>query len=95
MPFEKIGHIKCKYRCKECKLDEFIFVRPRKEEEEIKSWVGEVATQAGYSHTILSPKCPQRHLDILFPITKKGIGFEGEPLSDEEMADVQKQLEKK
>jgi hypothetical protein len=87
--------LKAGYICKRCGLDVFdVDVRDRVENEGVQNYVHHIGRVCGENHSIRSPLCPTQTLDLKLPITKKGIGFDGPPLTDEDHLDIQRQLAK-
>ena len=83
--------LKAGYRCNLCGLEHFIQVRERAQGEEITNYVHHVANMAGEDHNLFAVLCASRHLDVMVPMSSNGIGFAGEELTKEEIADLTKQ----
>lgn len=87
--------IKAGYRCGECNANRSIEVRVRAPEEGIENYVYHVNRMACEDHEEKSPGCQPESLDIELPITQNGIGFAGDPLTEQDQRDLRRQLGRK
>jgi hypothetical protein len=81
--------IKAMYGCQSCGLDKVkVELEGRSADESIEQFVDRFAHYAGSDHLVRSPICNAGKVDLYMPVTKNGIGFAGEPLTSQEMADM-------
>jgi hypothetical protein len=80
------------YICRKCYLNTTIEVRERAPEEGIENYMYHVGRMCGEDHGRRRPHCRAEALDLKLPITKNGVGYAGEPLSEEEKRDLRDQL---
>jgi hypothetical protein len=88
--------IKVLYSCHACGTEKATMIVPeRREGQEIGDFVRQVAQECGLSHSIRSPKCQNRKIDLMLPLFDDAaqIGGAGKKsLSKEQMEELSKQF---
>lgn len=82
------------YICRACGADRMIDVRERAAEEGVENFLYHVARMAGEDHGRVSPGCRSELVDLKLPMSSNGIGYAGDPLTDEEKQHVAEQLKR-
>jgi hypothetical protein len=87
--------IKAGFQCQKCKLKVMdVEVRERRLLEDIVNYVHYIGRMCGQRHSIMSPVCSKRELDIYIPMSKNGIGIDGPELDEEDKRKMDLQLKK-
>jgi len=87
--------MKAGYICQTCKVDTTdVEVREREKSEHIEHYVKAVVRICDFDHGMRSPMCRAKTVDVKVPMTQNGIGFDGPELTDEDRADMNRQLKK-
>ncbi len=61
------------FNCKKCGKDKHpFFVRDRRKDEDILSYMNELREEMAVSHSLSSPGCDSRVLDLMIPVSKEG-----------------------
>ena len=70
------SYITVLFDCHECGLLRAkAFVRERWKEEQLLSWIKEVNIAVGEAHSLLSPLCQSRKVDLRLPVKDQELGL--------------------
>ncbi len=72
------------YTCRLCGRDRVIEIRERAADEDIETFLDHVVRMCGEDHRRFAPSCRADRVDVKIPVSSNGIGFAGEPLTEEE-----------